>query len=178
MMPAGYEKSSRYSDNEFDFDYDEDESEGFVFDTNDSKTRQLINEAKQADKNEFMSKSTPQPQLQSLYPNSNGFNDEDWDEEEDGQSRHHPVTKKKFVLDEAGLLLKDMRDAISVGNLDRVKHLLETNKLDVNCKLKSNWTALMYAVSAGCYSVTAHLVEIGADVNFHEGECEIFLYLF
>ncbi|KAM4734537.1 ankyrin repeat, SAM and basic leucine zipper domain-containing protein 1 [Anableps anableps] len=58
-----------------------------------------------------------------------------------------------------------LKKAISEGDTDTVKHLLD-NGMDVETRLGFGWTPLLYAVSVGNYNLAKLLLDRGASANF------------
>ena len=186
MIPAGYEKPKAngkfiFNDSDIDDFGDEEEDEGFVFD--------------------FVEKSkATSGKLNSLtLSNTNTYDDgEDWDRDDENSQRRVKLIKNtklntnsnqsssgytettnriqnKFVYNEKEIILKDLHSAIVSNNLERVISIIETNKLDVNSKLKSDWIPLMYSVAQGNYEITKYLIDNGADINFEDGKLFILI---
>ena len=66
----------------------------------------------------------------------------------------------------------DLSIAIDQGDLDRVKHLIEVDKIDIDEMVKHNMTPLAIAVYQGEYEIAKYLLEHGANPlledEFHE----------
>jgi len=69
------------------------------------------------------------------------------------------------------LLLKledeEIRAAINNGDIDYITDAIDSG-FDVNAKLKSGWTCLMYAATATHHNIVKLLLEKGASVNFQK----------
>lgn len=72
-----------------------------------------------------------------------------------------------FGIEDDFIAIDDLRIASKTGNIDSVKSFIEKG-VDVDIILKNQWTALMYACSAGQFEIVEYLLQNGADPNFHK----------
>jgi hypothetical protein len=168
---------------EFD-DSDDDDDGGFVFDfgsnTNQKAVQNTVQPVQVVDAN---TTKTIQNNVSEAFVLEHKSDNEDWDEsytryDENALSKTPAMVyqlKNNYFFDEAEILLKDLKDAICANNLNKVKDLMQTNNMDVNCRLKSNWTPLMYAATCGSFIMTSYFVENGADINFEDGNSGFWL---
>lgn len=153
MIPAGYEKKSKYNDYESD-NYDD---EDFVFDFNDNKS------------------NSPEEPIVSTLKSSASYADS-FDNASEKPNVVYEM-KNDYYYDEMDLIRDDIRNAVIHKNLTLLKELLQKHTLEVDCVLRTNWTPLMYAVSCGSYEITEYLICEGADVQYTDG-MNLFLFSF
>jgi ankyrin repeat protein len=168
-------------------DSEDEDDEGFVFDFG-SNQNQKVAQATTSQPVQVEDTNFQKPTINiQQNPKPAGledqrYDDEDWDEsynkyDEIALSKTPAVVyqlKNNYFFDEAEILLRDLKDAICANNLTKVKALMQKNDMDINCRLKSNWTPLMYAATCGSFSMTSYFVENGAGINFEDGS---FLFL-
>ena len=75
-----------------------------------------------------------------------------------------------YYYDELDFIVEDLKNALLNKNLVLIQGLFDKHNINVNSKLKTNWTPLMYAVCCGSYEITKFLIEKGADVRFDDGK--------
>ncbi len=152
MIPAGYEKKKKYDF--YDSDYDDDDfvfefAEGVPVATNNSETCVSSTEVSSSTQDKIESPTSDlKPKDEIVYEVDN-----------------------KYFYDEKKYVLDDLQHAIINKNLQLVKEIFEKNDFDVNCKLKTNWIPIMYAVSVGNYEITEYLINKGADIYYDDGNC-------
>ena len=166
MIPAGFETKNGFM---FDDDYYDDEDD-FEFDFGDKNTN-----------------NNPKP-VQNLILNGESQKLGDSTVSEFGLKAN--ISKHELKIDESNrvkpsailyklnttyyynefeFVIDDLKKALLSKNLSLVQSLFKKHNLNANCKLKSNWTPLMYSVSSGSYEITRFLIEKGADVKFDDG---------
>ena len=75
-------------------------------------------------------------------------------------SKGRLVFEEKIVEDEKKLCI-----AATLGNTNKVRKLLESGMIDVNCNTGSDWTPLHWAADRGHKEVAELLIESGAEVK-------------
>jgi hypothetical protein len=172
-----------------DYDNSEDEDDEFVFDfVSSNQTSSAVGQASTSASSTTIAAQASEPtETDSNKPQSSDrisekqnqpCDDENWDESNENSYTDNIVTntpavvyqlKNNYFFDEAEIQLKELKEAICASNLEQVKSLMKKNNMNVNCRLKSNWSPLMYAVTCGSFTMTSYFVENGADINFDDG---------
>ena len=167
MIPAGFE--TKNGKNNFMFDEDDEEFEDeYEFDFGSNK--QPVNNIKTY---------SPQKMNENNYKfgTSNAFSGFGLQASASSNSEEKIVKQsdivfklnKTYYFNEFDFMINDLKSALLNKNPVLVKSLFDKHNINLNCKLNSNWTPLMYSVSCGSYEITKFLIEKGADVKFEDG---------
>ncbi|XP_054716312.1 ankyrin repeat, SAM and basic leucine zipper domain-containing protein 1-like [Uloborus diversus] len=83
------------------------------------------------------------------------------------QRSHRKFSRRQCIDVNSSQLLDDLRYAVNQGNVETVKAILSKD-IWVDTILKSGWTSLMFACSAGNLELVQFLLEEKANPNYHK----------
>jgi ankyrin repeat protein len=160
VYPAGYERTQNDShNNSDDEEFYVDDDSGFVFDFQpfgkDSTTTRTHTTEVESNDNSFQVTSDNYYKTNDKNDKSDIQNDSDYS-----------YTYKNDQFDE---IMEQVRSSVSSNDLKNVRNLIESHQLDVDYEFDSSWTLLMFAVAKNNIEIAQYLIEIGANVNFCNG---------